>query len=265
MVDAHVHIHKHFDLNRLFLISLQNFRKSLNQFSIFESFESFLLLTESAGVNGFNDLTAIADQEIPGNDFIVQKTEENCSLKITTSGGQDLFVVNGKQIVTAEKLEVLALGLNRDYPDGRPLHYVLDDLEASGCLRVLPWGAGKWLGNRGKIIDALIATWHSGSIFLGDNGNRPSFWPLPKVFERGRERAMYNLPGSDPLPFPESEKKSGSSGFMLRGQVAPEAPFQSLLSAVQSMPQAALPYGTPESFIPFVKNQLKMQLFKKRR
>lgn len=265
IVDAHVHIHAHFDLDRLFLISLQNFRKSLHQFQIFDSFESFLLLTESAGVNGFKSLAAMADKEIPGNEFIVRKTAESCSLKIITNGGQNLFVVSGKQIVTSENLEVLALGLTQEYPDGRPLHDVLEDLEGTGCLRTLPWGAGKWLGNRGKIINALIASWESGSIFLGDNGNRPAFWPLPKVFQKGHAKEIYNLPGSDPLPFPEAEKKAGSYGFMLRGQINSEAPFESLKSAVRSTPQTILPYGTRESFVPFVKNQFKMQFFKKRR
>lgn len=265
MVDAHVHIHEHFDLNRLFLISLQNFRKGLNQFKIFEPFESFLLLTESSGVNRFAALEATAGLKIGENDFTVERTTESCTLRVVTGGGQNLFVVNGKQIVTSEKLEILALGLDEDYPDGRPLHYVIEDLAVCKCLRVLPWGAGKWLGNRGKVINSLVSTWESGSLFLGDNGNRPSFWPLSKVFDRGREKEIFNLPGSDPLPFPEAEKKAGNNGFMIRGQVDPASPFQSLMSTVLSSPHNAIPFGTPESFIPFVKNQIKMQLFKKRR
>lgn len=265
LVDAHVHIHEHFDLNRLFLISLQNFRKALNQFKIFEPFECFLLLTESSGVNRFTALEETAGRENGAHDFSVERTAESGTLKVTTGGGQHLFVVNGRQIVTSEKLEILALGLPEDYPDGRPLHYVIEDLAASSCLRVLPWGAGKWLGNRGKIVSSLVATWESGPLFLGDNGNRPAFWPLPKVFDRGREKEIYNLPGSDPLPFPEAEKKAGNNGFMIRGQVDPESPFESLMSAVLSSPHSVIPFGTPESFIPFIKNQISMQLFKRRR
>ena len=263
MVDAHVHIHEHFQLNRLFLISLQNFRKALNQFQIHEPFESFLLLTESAGVNHFNKLTAMIDAKDNDHDFTVSATGEEYTLKITTGGGQHLYVVSGKQIVTSEKLEVHALGYNTDYPDGRPLSYVIEDLGKSDCLRVIPWGAGKWLGNRGKIIEDLVSSWTDSSLFLGDNGNRPSFWSLPAVFDQARAKNIYNLPGSDPLPFSEQEKKAGNYGFMLRGELNQQQPFQSLITHITAAPQSAIPFGTQESLSPFLKNQISMQLVKR--
>lgn len=50
----------------------------------------------------------------------------------------------GRQIVTAEKLEVLALGTDLDIDDGRPIREVLSLVTENGGLPVIPWGAGKW-------------------------------------------------------------------------------------------------------------------------
>ena len=264
VVDAHVHIHEHFQLSRLFLISLQNFRTALNQNQIYEPFESFLLLTESSGTNRFKRLASMADADST-EDFSVSATSEPTTLRITTGGGQQLFIVAGRQIVTAENLEILALGYEEDYPDGRPLNHALKDLEASGCLRVLPWGAGKWLGQRGKAIESLVANWDGGSLFLGDNANRPKFWSLPAVFQQAASRGIYNLPGSDPLPFSGLEKKAGSFGFMLRGQIRSEAPFQSLVSLIVGRPQSITQFGRAEGLGAFIQNQISMQIVKRGR
>ena len=264
VVDAHVHIHEHFQLSRLFLISLQNFRKALNQYQIYEPFESFLLLTESSGTNQFRRLVGTVDAD-SSEDFSVSATSEPATIRITSGGGQQLYIVAGRQIVTAENLEILALGYGEDYPEGRPLNYVLKDLEESGCLRVLPWGAGKWLGKRGKIIESLVSNWDGGPLFLGDNANRPKFWSLPAVFEQAVSKGIYNLPGSDPLPFSGLEKKAGSFGFMLRGEIRDEAPFQSLVSHVVGRPQSITQFGNAEGLGAFIQNQIAMQIVKRGR
>jgi hypothetical protein len=265
MVDAHVHIHEQFDLNSFFLSSLQNFREALNRFHMDQPFVSFLLLTESSGVNFFSDMTRMADQQVPEHNFTIKTTGERSTLKVITNCSQELFVVAGRQIITSEHLEILALGLNEDYPDYRPTHTVLEDLANFRCLRVVPWGVGKWLGQRGNIIRSLITNWETGSLFLGDNGNRPSVWPLPKLFERARAEQIYNLPGSDPLPLAQAVNKAGSYGVMLPISINTEAPFQSLMTAIVSMPQAMIPFGATESLIPFIRNQIQIRLVNKSR
>jgi len=203
------------------------------------------------------------ETENDDRDFTVSATKESSTVCITTGGGQHLYVVAGKQIVTSEKLEVLALGYHDNYPDGRSLSYVLEDLNTSRCLRVLPWGAGKWLGRRGQIIESLISSWNNDQLFLGDNGNRPSFWPLPGLFGQAYKKNIHNLPGSDPLPFTGQEKKVGSFGFFLRGHVEHEKPFGSLINQVTSAADPVITFGAPESFTPFVKNQISMQIVKR--
>ena len=90
------------------------------------------------------------------DDFIASATSERSTIRISTGGGQQIYIVAGRQIVTAENLEILALGYNEDYPDGRPLNYALKDLEESGCLRVLPWGPASGLVKEEK---SLINIW----------------------------------------------------------------------------------------------------------
>ncbi len=263
IVDAHVHIHPHFDLNRLFLIALQNFRGVLCSRQIYESFTSFLLLAESAGVHRFTELKGFVGNKETNHSFIVEETEEPYSLRIITEGGQRLFVVSGRQIVTAEKLEVLALGFDGDYADGNPLRQVVCDLMATDCLWLLPWGAGKWSGSRGRLLKDFIELWGDEPLFLGDNGNRPKFWHKPAAFFSATGKSIYDLPGSDPLPFAEQEKKAGSSGFIAPFTIDEQRPFASLATQIKNQVRDVEPYVGLASSQDFIKHQLAMQLKKR--
>ncbi len=260
VVDAHVHIHPDFELNRLVLIGLQNFRSALHNKQIYEPFNAFMLLTESEGVHCFAQLRALVGSSGSEHDFTVSATAEECSLRITTHGGQHLFVVNGRQIVTAEKLEVLALGLNDDYADGNPLCQVVEDLAPTGCLQVIPWGAGKWLGKRGRLLEDFVDNCDYRGLFLGDNGNRPKFWHKPDIFTNAEKREIFNLPGSDPLPFDDLEKRAGSSGFVIKSAVDENTPFTSLAAHIREQPADVKPYVDCTSLQNFLKYQLAMQL-----
>ncbi len=263
LVDAHVHIHPCFDLNRLVLIALQNFRKEAERAGIDAAFHSFLFLTESAGVDRFAELRDMVGKNSGKYNWRAELTEEKTTLCVVTEGGQRLFVVSGRQIVTAEKLEVLAAGLERDVPDGVPLHDILLELDEESCLKILPWGVGKWFGKRGELLSALVDSWDGGNLFLGDNGNRPSLWPKSELFQKGEKRGWYDLPGSDPFPFAGQEKKVGSSGFLFPASVQPEKPFASLAAQICRSPEKIVPFINRERTITALQNQVAIQLKKR--
>ena len=103
---------------------------------------------------------------------------------------------------------------------------------------------------------------HPAAFFLGDNGNRPFFWPLPALFARAASRGIRNLAGSDPLPFPGQENKVGSFGVRLSGRIDPLRPFSSLRSLLRNPEVPLYPYGRSERLYPFVRHQIGMRLRK---
>ncbi len=260
MGDGHVHIHNSFDTGKLFKAALNNFSRYTQDLGLTGNINYFLLLTESAGTEAFVQL-----QDSPNSvtGFTIQPTDDANCLRMDSDRGTTLFVVAGRQIVTAEALEVLALGLDTRYPDGRPMQEILRDLQEKNCLMVLPWGAGKWLGKRGRIIESTVQSFHNRSFFLGDNGNRPFFWPRPAVFARAVTQGTDNLQGSDPLPFADQEERAGSFGFYLPGTVSSNRPFQSLVQRLTGPENSLQAYGKPERALPFFHLQISMQLSKR--
>ena len=125
---------------------------------------------------------------------------------------------HGQQIVTAEGLEVLALGHPSRFPDRVPLHEVLARLLALETPAVIPWGAGKWLGQRGRVLsESLLRLGPQPGLFLADNPARPSFWGLPSFFGRALEQGFARLDGSDPMNFPGEEVLAGRMRSRLEG------------------------------------------------
>ncbi len=262
--DGHVHIHACYQIPRLFESALHNFQAQQKSMLHRGKAACFLFLTESAGADWFGSWKTLMNKGRNGiAGFTAAGTGDSNCLRLKKQEGDSLFLVAGRQIVTAESLEVLALGLEKPFPDGRPIQTVLDELAEGDCLRVLPWGAGKWLGKRGKIIRDIIAAQPENPLFLGDNGNRPFFWPLPATFSLAGRNSIRNLPGSDPLPFDGQEKKAGGYGFSLAGEIDPAYPFSSLRALLTANMTTIIPYGKTERLIPFLHHQIAMQLSKK--
>lgn len=263
MGDAHVHIHPAFDPDNFFHASAENFHRYRQILPPGSQTCSFLLLTESAGTDMF---ARFRDNTPVLSCATIMQTKENNVLSIAGhQGDPPLFVVAGRQIVVKEGLEVLALGWNGAFADGLPLKEVLDLLEEKKIPAVLPWGAGKWWGRRGKYVKQEIEERTSPLFFLGDNANRPFFWPRSQLFSQAGERGIRNLQGSDPLPFPGQENKMASFGFYCPGKVDFDRPFQSLVSILSDRNIEIGSYGTPERIFPFFYHQISMQLSRKSR
>ncbi len=263
MGDAHVHIHPAFDPDIFFSVAVKNFRRYRKVLPPGSQTFSFLLLTESAGT----DMFAHFQDNTPGlsSATIMQTVENNVVSIVERQGDPSLFLVAGRQIVVKEGLEVLALGWNGAFADGLPLTEVLDTLEEKKIPAVLPWGAGKWWGRRGKYVNQEVERRTSPLFFLGDNANRPFFWPRSQLFSQAGKRGIRNLQGSDPLPFSGQENKMASFGFYCPGKVDLDRPFQSLVSILSDRNIEIGSYGTPERIFPFFYHQISMQLSRKSR
>jgi hypothetical protein len=262
LADGHVHIHDRFPEYSCLDWALNNFNEATALLELTGHIDHVLFLTESSSVNWFTKQHNLADQGLFNERAPYQCTitEENMSLRFENSSANRLFIIAGRQIISSERLEVLALGLSGTYPDGQPLRQILSDIRERGCLTILPWGVGKWLGARRHIIASLFMDSPDAGIFLGDSGNRPFFWPLPAFFNPPGKRAPGNLPGSDPLPLAHQEKRIGSYGFLLQGALDSHMPFQDLRKKLTENTTPIRTFGEPEKLFPFLFNQAAMRL-----
>lgn len=266
LVDAHVHIHDCFDVDKFFAHAFDNFRVEAGRSNHADAFDGMLLLTECAGVDRFGELHRIGIPAAPaGNTWNVSETNESVSLRLEGDDGRRLFVVSGRQIVTDERLEVLALGMRDTVADGQPIRAVIEKVQASGALCVLPWGFGKWTGRRGRIVRELLDEDLGDNLFLGDNAGRLGLWSRPREFAMADERGIPILPGTDPLPWPSEVSAAAAFGSVLDCAIDPATPFADVRRYLVDQRGRCRPYGELERLVPFVRHQIGMQFKKHRR
>lgn len=268
LVDAHVHIHHCFQLSDFFDSAFLNFRAEAIRCGQGNSFAGILLLTERTNENFFHRLAADAGDErgygsqAIGN-WTIHRTNERCSLSARRGDGQVLVLIAGRQIVTAEDLEILALATDRDFRDGIPLKDVIHAVMTTGAIPVLAWGAGKWLGKRGSIVKDVISNATQESLlFIGDNGGRPGFLPRPSHFRLAEDNGIPILRGSDPLPFKSESRRAGSFGFSISGDLNPEHPAKDLRRLLTDPTIRLQPFGPLVKPHRFVIYQLAAQIIK---
>ena len=191
-------------------------------------------------------------------------SDESVSISIENENREGISIIRGQQIVTRENLEVLAFGHEGRISDAKTLQATIESVRTSAGHIVLPWGAGKWLGHRGRLIDEVIQSEHESPRFhLGDNGGRPWFWPVPQ-FSKAAEMNIKVLYGSDPLPIPHDESRIGTyaSGFSCDfDRLAPWKSVSTVLSDPASTPDAI---GSSMATWDFVRCQAGLRLRQRR-
>ena len=266
LVDAHVHIYDCFNLVEFFEASLENFESSLDQLDPKFPKQLVILLTESSRENYFSTLKQLAQKgQMLNEHWTIQKTQEECSLYLRKNDRQGIFLVAGRQIVTSENLEVLALLTSSRVQDGMSFEKTVDTVVEYGGLPAIPWGFGKWLGRRGKIVSQFLDQETRPPLFLGDNSGRPFFWKYSPIFEQAIKAGVKILPGTDPLPFPREVNRPGKFGFRLNGRLNSDKPAETLKNNLLNINDQPVTYGTLENPIRFIQNQMAMQVLKRRK
>ena len=259
LADAHVHIYDCFDLPIFFNSAIENFKKEAACLMDDPVYTAVLFLTESQSENVFFKLKKKNDH-IKG--WAMLNTAEKRTICLRSGDGQEVFLVAGRQIVTAEKLEVLALGTDKVIIDGLSFASTIEKVLAEGAVPVIPWGAGKWIGKRGRILESYLRNISGTGLFLGDNGGRPFFWKNIPHFKLALDKGISILPGSDPLPFTDQCRKPGSFGFSMNGSISRESPFQDMKNLLYDTELSINSFGRPETALGFIFNQARMQIRK---
>lgn len=271
LLDTHVHIHDCFELPAFLDQACENFARQSSAGATGDVRRvsadrdssgtcGVLLLTESHGVDAFGRLRGAAETREPIGSWRPGQTDEAESLRLVRQDGRALVVVAGRQIVTGERLEILALGMLEDPDDGLPIADVIDLVQQRGALCVLPWGFGKWTGRRGRIVRDILAAPPGRNFFLGDNAGRLGLWPPPGEFARAASLGIPVLAGTDPLPWPSQAGSAGRFGSRIETALDERRPFASLRRHLISEDREAETFGRLERLVPFVTHQVGMQL-----
>ncbi len=67
----------------------------------------------------------------------------------TKRSKETFILLPGGRSRHADNLEVLALGTNEVFEEGRPIKEIIQTIGNSETIPVVPWGAGKWIGAKG--------------------------------------------------------------------------------------------------------------------
>ena len=170
---------------------------------------------------------------------------------------RSVLLAPARQVITTERLELLLLGCDLDLIDGIPAAEVI--AENQQYVVICPWGVGKWLGNRGKILSALIKQF-SDKLFLGDNASRPNLWRYIPQFKESNN-PIFN--GSDPLPISGELARIGRFGLKFDYHETELSGSKINLSAILSQLKSSLVkktnFGKLFPIIPFIRNQLALK------
>lgn len=272
-LDAHVHIHHDFPLEELFDAALFNFHEAAAAAGDSESRDYVLLLTENVGVNVFSKLQSIAESDVVSPSAHPSSSagrwqyhtvgEPNCLLARNRKE-ESLYIFAGLQLISSEELEVLSLCAtlncaNRTFS----LEDMITQVWEAGGVAVVPWGVGKWMGRRGAVLDTFIHDGHRYPVILGDNGNRPMFWPYPKYLAAAEQKGWPIISGSDPLPVAGHHRRVGTYGTWVAGRrldgARPVTDIKSILTSADGLK----PFGKKAGVFHFLRDQLLVNMRKR--
>lgn len=263
LIDAHVHYHDCFDLQTFLEFASSNVRRGVGHG---QSVIGCLMLAETDSGDPARRIKDRAGRI--HRPWSLAGTTQCGSLICLRDGRPELVLLPGRQVVTDENLEVLALGTDGAVRPGRPLKETLDETAQAGAMAVLPWGFGKWWFRRGRAVHNAVlsrasdVSEESWELFLGDNGGRLQWGPPPRPFAMARRLGMRILPGSDPLPFPSQISRVGSYGFVLPGSLDFDRPCHCIRTLLRQMSGQPAIYGRRERVLRFCRFQVAMQIRK---
>ncbi len=186
-------------------------------------------------------------------DFSIRVLDEGKCIKIQSPVVAPLYLFAGRQIVTAERLEILCLGVDADIPDGLAADIAVRRIREVGGIAVLTWAVGKWLFARAKVVQKLLSEFTPDELLLGDSAMRPIFWPQPKPMRWAVREHRVILAGTDPLPAAGEERVMGSFASLLKMEFDETNALASLNSGIftaGSMPKSV---GRRSGVVPFIR------------
>ena len=262
-VDCHVHLYQFSDLAGLLAAAVANSRKACRNIAGMawpadgRAVLPTLILAEPKGRDSFAlmlELAATPENNVSG--WRWRLGEDGLSVFAEGEDGATVLIISGQQVVTAERLEILAIACRQDYEDGQSF---TDTMCAIGhaAFPVLPWGVGKWLGRRRRLLASFIGQSKPNDFALADTSSRPALWPEP-LFAAGNHNLTI-LRGTDPLPLTGQVEKTGTFGSLVAIPFDPGRPAASLLASLRGGSLNTVSFGQPDSCRAFFNAQMALR------
>lgn len=279
LIDAHVHVHPMFSFHGVlnhaftnFTVAAHHLNKRFNKNKP-EPADFVIILTETSSTGIYQELmkrSGADDGLISGNEssvenhWTISSAEDGKALVANRRQTDIIYLLPGRQYISSENLELLSIAEAVDIADKKyPLFDCAAQVWADGGIPVVPWGVGKWTGQRRETLSGYLTEPSDFPKVIGDNGNRPFFWALPDYAQLKTAERLLILSGSDPLPLPAHEKRAGSFGSYLQNNgVDPSLPAQSIKSMLLEDAEIA-PYGTPAGLSRFLHDQFLINIRKR--
>lgn len=256
LVDAHAHLHRCFDPGMFLDAAIGNFEAGARRLRLPAQMPGCLMLADCAGQDSLGVLLALKERRsCQGGRLAVRRSEEEGGLVVWRDDVPRLALIAGRQVVTCEGLEILALGCTARVPDGLALEEAVAAAREANALVVLPWGFGKWWLGRGKVIRRLVQSTEPSGLFLGDNGGRAGLLGRPRLLTWAERRGFMVLPGSDPLPLAGQVERVGAYGFRLRDDIELARAGSRIKAALHGHPRPLEVFGTLETMTGFIASQ----------
>lgn len=238
LADTHIHIYACHSAADLITGAVSRLRTAAGH----PDAPCLLTLTETSRDHAFETIKNGSHPTLQNAEVI--PTQEEAAIRIRLAE-LDCTLLAGRQIVTRERLELLALGTTQTFEDGLPIYEAFRCIQESGAVPVLAWAPGKWLGKRASVVQECI-TACGQDLWLGDSSLRAKGWPTPGPFRLSHRPV---LAGSDPLPLPGEEQQAGTYGLMLQTDFNPDMPFASFKAAISGDPDQVRPLGNRNSAV----------------
>jgi len=227
VADTHVHLYPCYGFKEAF----GSARMNLGRLAGADADTVFLLfLTERSGSRVFEEVVE-GKMTMPDGWQAGPLADDNAFCVHYADSKTRLCVLNGRQIVTREGLEVLALAGNPDVEDGQEVRRVIEIAQEVGAVPVLPWAPGKWMFERGRVVEGLLRDLKPTELLVGDTTLRPAGWGEPRLMRQARDRGFKVIAGTDPLPFAGEELGIGRYGVAWNGDLGE----YSLVREIQAM------------------------------
>jgi hypothetical protein len=253
-VDGHVHFHHRRFVARTLDAALHNFRHVAGRS---HGLIGLLLLTQASAEHVFEEL----ETRQPIDGWFLRSVAQEKETLIAQKEDASIAIVCGRQVRAESGLEVLALGTRRQFADGASLADTICAVRESGALAVLPWGFGKWLGQRARRVESTLAASAGGQLFVGDNGSRLAALGVPALIRDSGQRGLRILPGTDPFPFCNDFRRVGSFGFLADVSHIDECPWGFVREWLLARKQSPMAFGHASGPIRFVLNQVGIQFY----
>ncbi|MCK5069998.1 MAG: hypothetical protein KAR01_05635 [Desulfocapsa sp.] len=234
VADTHLHFYPCYDLKQ----GLNTLRKNLSLLS--SEAVQLGFLAERHDCHFFRD---ICEGNLFNDDPSIEALPLGESVLLKQKGFNDLYLFAGRQIITQERLEILALTIDTDIPDGLPAEEVINRVREKGGISVLSWAPGKWFFKRGEIVNKIISEHNFSELAIGDTTLRPWCWPTPKLMAKAKKSGYSVLAGSDPLPFEGEENMMGCYASLWDFDFNHENPVQSVRSYIKGTKDVSVAVG----------------------